>query len=101
MIPLNLNTIAQFTTFAQEYNCDAYGAGAYGVCETTGTGTSTGSSQLVDTGITVGIFVIAAVVIMLIALLIRYWRKNKKSKAPTAASTNTRPAGTTPPKTDE
>lgn len=77
------NNIAQFTLFAQaEYSCDAYGAGAYGQCETTGatTPSGTGGSSLVNTGITVGIFVAIAAIILVLALLVRFWSKKKKQR---------------------
>lgn len=85
-------TIAQFTTFAQEYNCDAYGAGAYGVCETTSSSSSSSSSSLVNTGITVAVFVGLAVLILFVALLVRFWTKGKKSAQSKKSSSSTTPS---------
>ena len=91
------NELAQFTLLAQaEYSCDSYGAGAYGVCETTGTSTSTdGSSSLVNTGITAGIFIGLAVLILFLALVVRFLRKKKTTGTQNMAAQKQNP--TQPP----
>lgn len=60
-----------YTLFAQ-YNCDAYGAGDYGVC-----GTETTSGNLSYTGYSV-IIPVAVAIIVITASLIYFLRKRRK-----------------------
>ena len=73
--------------FAQAYGCDTYGENAYNTCATTTDSSSPSvNSQLADTGLTVGIFVVVAIVIMLPALVVRAWRQEKAKTSKTDVS---------------
>lgn len=82
----------QYFYLAQTYGCDAYGQNAYNTCSTTPSGggstggTTDGGSRLADTGITVAIFIGVALVVMLAAMTVRFWRR-KKTTAPAKPTT--------------
>lgn len=67
--------------FAQAYGCDTYGQNSYNTCSTTTSQPSGGSSSLADTGLTVGIFIVIAAIIMILALAVRLWRRKKTTKS--------------------
>lgn len=70
------------TFFGQTYGCDAYGQNAYNTCSTTQSagGSSSSSSRLADTGLTVGIFVAVAIVVLAAALVVRFWHRKRQAK---------------------
>lgn len=75
----------QFESFAQGYNCNAYGEGNYGECATTASGSS--SDGLVDTGVAVGLFAgIAALLVFMTVLVMVMRRKGKGQKQSSQAA---------------
>jgi len=67
--------------FASTYGCSAYGTGGYTQSATCGAGTSTGgnpesgSNLLVNTGIAISLIVGIAALLLLVAMLVRFWRR--------------------------
>lgn len=64
---------------AQTYDCSAYGVGLYDTeaCQTTG---SNPPSELVNTGVAVIGIVTVACVILLVAIVVRVWKRPTKKK---------------------
>jgi hypothetical protein len=65
---------------------DAYGTSAYGTCPYNSAATCSATSSnsgLVNTGIAVGMVVGVACLILLIAILVRFWRRSPKKGAQT------------------
>ncbi len=78
--------IKQLYALPTVHFADVYGAGTYNNAQYsaagTSTTTSTGSgSTLVNTGVFVAGFVTLAAVVLLVALMIRVWRRPAKRKA--------------------
>jgi hypothetical protein len=63
-----------------DYNCGAYGAGTFGTCSTTRTGTGSSGGILADTGynVIVPVALAAAVIIACTIYLVRRMRRNRK-----------------------
>jgi hypothetical protein len=77
--------IKQLYTLPTLHFADVYGAGTYNESEYSATGTTTttttdGNSTLVNTGVFVLGFVTLAAVILLVALVIRVWRRPAKQQ---------------------
>ncbi|MFA5004317.1 MAG: hypothetical protein WC498_03525 [Candidatus Saccharimonadales bacterium] len=75
-----MQTYAPFTYFGQAYGACAYGSGSYQQNGTCGTTTTPGNgSSLTNTGIAVAAIVTVACVILLVAIVVRIWKRpNKK-----------------------
>ncbi len=77
--------IKQLYALPTVHFADVYGAGTYNNAQYSAAGTSTTStgsgSTLVNTGVFVAGFVTLAAVVVLVALMIRVWRRPAKRKA--------------------
>ncbi|HSW99333.1 MAG TPA: hypothetical protein VLF71_05885 [Candidatus Saccharimonadales bacterium] len=67
------------TGFGDSYGCSAYGSGAYNSSAVCGASTSSGSGAasgtLTNTGIAVSLIVGVASLLLLVAILVRFWRR--------------------------
>jgi hypothetical protein len=63
--------------FGATYGCSAYGTGGYTQSTACGTGSTanSGSNLLVNTGIAISLIVGLAALLLLAALLVRFWRR--------------------------
>jgi len=73
--------------YTTPYFAEVYGQGSYNTCNynktncstaTGGNGSSSGSGGLVDTGMAVAVIITVACVLVLVALLVRFWRRPAK-----------------------
>lgn len=77
----------RYTIFGATYSCGAYGAGNYqnSSCSSTSTGntgTSGNGGTLTDTGFDVVLIATIAAALIFVALVVRFWRRPKKSASP-------------------
>ena len=78
--------IKQLYTLPAVYLANVYGAGSYNTSQYSATGSSTttstgGGSSLVNTGVFVAGFITLAAVVLLVALVVRIWRRPAKHDA--------------------
>ena len=90
---MQLYHIRGFSGFAATYGCSAYGSGSYNTSTACGASTSpeSGSNLLVNTGIAVSLIVGAACLLLLIAMLVRFWRRPAKPTVKTVAASADQP----------
>lgn len=83
---MQLYTLPGAQHFADTYGSGTYGSGTYSCAGTTATadcGANSGSNLLVNTGIAVGAVVGLACLVLVITILVRFWRR------PAAGATET------------
>src|SRR5437868_4410853 len=82
---MRLYTVQGMSGFGDTYGCSSYGSGAYksnSTCGATTASSGSGSSGgLVNTGIAVSLIVGLACLLLLVAILIRFWRRPAKLAA--------------------
>lgn len=71
-------TIPGITNFAEAYGVGSYSECAYGENCTA----STSTSPLADTGVRIGLFVGIACLLLLIVVLVRFWRRSSRKAEP-------------------
>lgn len=89
-----------YNRFADVYGSGTYGDGSYACNTQTQTGTNCGtagttgsSNPLANTGVLVALIVAVAAFLLLVVVLVRFWRRPsaKAAQKPQAAPANTRP----------
>jgi uncharacterized iron-regulated membrane protein len=83
------------TMYEYTYLAEAYGSGDYNNCSYTtsascSTSGSTGNagSSLANTGLLIAVVVTLACIIIFVAVLVRWWRRPRKTKQETTARTS-------------
>jgi hypothetical protein len=75
-----MTTLYIYNTFASTYGSGQYDANNYNGTATSGTGADgSGSSTLSNTGVMIGLIVGAAAAILLIAMIVRIWKRPKRA----------------------
>jgi hypothetical protein len=75
---MRLYTITGIQGFSETYGCSTYGSGAYNSSAACGASTTSGSGSngtLTNTGIMVSVIVGVAALLLLVAILVRFWRR--------------------------
>ena len=98
---MRLYTVQGLPGFADTYGCSSYGSGAYNSSAVCGASTSSGgaaaSGTLTNTGIAVSLIVGVASLLLLVAILVRFWRRPARLAAE-QASADEHPENSQPPR---
>lgn len=71
-------TLSRLDHFAAAYGSAAYGACQYSSTATCASTSSSGNNGLVNTGIAVGLIVGIACLVLVLVILVRFWRRSPK-----------------------
>ncbi len=87
---MNSNLLYKTYIIADVYSSGTYGSGEYSCSATDrttcGTAGSTGSGSLTNTGIEIGIVLTFTCLIVFVAILVRFWRRQPKTVPQEAAT---------------
>jgi len=75
---MQVYAISRLDHFAVAYGSSAYGACQYNSTTTCASTSSSGNSGLVNTGIAVGLIVGIACLVLVLVILVRFWRRSPR-----------------------